>query len=86
MICPSHNPILPTWPLSRDFTVPSDAVPAGVCRHTWTVEFEDRLGAEDLPEQAKNFPCLQRLLVPDSQQLLRSRSDATRFVGHVQAG
>jgi hypothetical protein len=81
-----HNPIMPRWPASQDFTVLVGADHAGVYRPTWTMHFENRTRAYDLREKAKKNLWSHELFRAYGHQLVKLRSATARSVEHLQAG
>jgi hypothetical protein len=86
MIYLSHNPIMPRWPASQDFTGLIGANHATVYRPAWTLNFDDRTGAHDVLGKVKKFLGFHRLFRAYDHQPPRSRSAAARSVAYLKAG
>ena len=82
----SHNPTMPMWPASQDFTALVGADHATVYRLTGTADFEDKTGAYDLRDKAKKFLCFHQLFRAYGHQLFKLRSAAARSIAQLQAG
>jgi hypothetical protein len=82
----SHNPIMPMWPASQEFSVLVGADHASVYRPTWTMHVEDRTEAHDLREKAKKVLCFHQVFRAYGHDLFKLRSAAARSVAHLQAG